>query len=435
VIDRMNIVGLIGRLACGLILLAIALATFPALAAGHAALRSSAPAKDAVISQAPTTVVLEFSGPVVVGPDGVQVFGPDGDRVETGDASPKKGMTITQSIEDGGDGTYGVAYRVSSEDGHVVAGVVQFKVGHGTSGSDGAAKNAVAAAATDETVEGLFSTARGIEIIALLIATGSGIFACCIAPGWRPRLLMPAMLTVLVAYAAGYVLNCALVSGADAAHIFEASHLRESWSTPYAFSLEIRFVVALVALAPAALLAYGTVRLPAVTRWVLAVVFACTAASLSLTGHAVVTHPTWLRLPADAIHIVAASVWLGGLVQLAFLAPQAATRVTEVMRFSRAALTSVIVIVGTGVISTLVELDLDVHELLDSRYGRLILAKILLVLAAMPLARNNQRTFLPVLTSRPDDAPRMLRQYVLREATLLVAVICFTVWLIATPQP
>src|SRR4051794_13159752 len=98
----MNIVGRLGRIACVLIPVALAFAWFPALAAGHAALRGSAPAKDGVISQAPSTVVLEFSGPVVVGPGGIQVFGPKGTRVDTGDASPNKGATLTQSIKDGG---------------------------------------------------------------------------------------------------------------------------------------------------------------------------------------------------------------------------------------------------------------------------------------------------------------------------------------------
>lgn len=439
VIDRCNIVGRIGCRIRVLAPLAVLLlvAAWPTTANAHTGLRGSAPATDARISQAPTTVVLEYSGEVVVGAHGIQVFGPDGSRVDTGEASPRKGARLTQAIRDGGDGTYGVAYRVSSEDGHVVTGVVQFSVGPAAgNGNPAAATDAASGAAkTDATVEALFSTARGFEILALLIAAGSGIFACIIVPGWRPRWLIGSLLIVLLAYAASFVLNAALASGSDIGGALDVDQLRESWGTPFAFSLAIRAVMTLVALAPALLLAYGSRILTRGAYLVLAVVFAATAASLSLTGHAVTSDPMWLRLPADAIHIIAAAVWLGGLVQLAYLAPQASTHAAAVMRFSKVAMTCVIVIVLSGIAATLVELDLELNQLVDSRYGRLIAAKLILVAAAMPLAWNNQRAFLPVLTTRPDDAPRMLRQYVLREAVLLVVVVCLTVWLIATPQP
>ena len=70
-----------------------------------------------------------------------------------------------------------------------------------------------------------------------------------------------------------------------------------------------------------------------------------------------------------------------------------------------------------------------------SEYGRLVVAKLVLYLGTMPLAWNNMGAFVPQVRRRPEDAPRMLRQYVWRETALLVVVIALTVWLIATPQP
>jgi putative copper export protein len=142
-----------------------------------------------------------------------------------------------------------------------------------------------------------------------------------------------------------------------------------------------------------------------------------------------------LRLPLDMLHVVAAAVWLGGLVQLAMLAPSAATYVAEIRRFSRTAFGAVVVILVTGAYATYAELGLAPHQLVDSTYGRLVAGKLLLYAATMPLAWNNMTAFVPRIERRPEDAPRLLRQYVWRETVLLVLVIALTVWLIATPQP
>jgi putative copper export protein len=135
------------------------------------------------------------------------------------------------------------------------------------------------------------------------------------------------------------------------------------------------------------------------------------------------------------LHVTAAAIWMGGLLQLAFLAPFASTWIDGITRFSRAAFAGVVVILLTGVYATFAELGTSFGELLSSTYGRLILAKLALYLGTMPLAWNNMRTFVPAISRRPDDAPQMLRQYVWRELSLVVVVLVLTVWLIATPQP
>ena len=164
-------------------------------------------------------------------------------------------------------------------------------------------------------------------------------------------------------------------------------------------------------------------------------VFVGLAASLSITGHAVTTDPVWLRMPLDMIHVTAAAIWIGGLVQMAYLAPFATSWIDSIARFSRVAFVSVLALLLTGVYAAVVELDMQPGELLGSTYGRLIVAKLALYVGVMPLAYTNMRTFVPNLRRRPEDAPRMLRQYALRELALVIVVVVLTVWLIATPQP
>jgi copper transport protein len=419
---------LVSLLGCWALLLLL-----PASAAAHAHLVSSSPSDGETVQTSPTKLVLQFSGNVEVVKGSIQVFSPNGGTVQDGE--PKvSGNRIVQRLTDGGHGTYGVSYRVSSEDGHVVTGTTTFVLVKSSHGGHAARGESEAAAAVDSTLQVLFSTARFIEVLALLAAAGGGIFACLIAPTWRPRLLVPAVVVLLFAYAAGFVINAAIIRGTGLGDAFSADAVRATAQTPFGRSLELRAIIAVVAFAPAVLLTMGP-RVGTASRLALSLVFMALAASLSITGHAVTTEPTLLRMPLDMLHVIAAAVWLGGLVQLGYLAPFARTRVDDVVRFSRTAFTSVMLLLLSGLYAVYAELGLHPHELVDSRYGRLVLAKFILYLGTMPLAWNNMSAFVPNVRRRPDDAPRMLRQYVWREFALLVAVLALTVWLIATPQP
>ncbi|MCB0877394.1 MAG: copper resistance protein CopC/CopD [Thermoleophilia bacterium] len=402
----------------------------PASAAAHAHLVSSTPAAGSTVATPPTSIELTFSGTVTLGDDGVRVFAPSGAEVQSGPPNPHKGAKITQVLSATETGTYGVSYTVSSEDGHVIKESITFSVG--SKGGDAAA-DARKASEVPRSLQLTFSIARFVEILALLVAAGGGIFACVIAPGWRPRLVVAALLVLLGSQAVSFIANGAILTGSGFFESISGEAIGATRDTPYGRSMLLRAIVAIVAIGPAVLLRSG-VRVPDPARWMLAAVFGGLAASLSITGHAVTTQPTWLRMPLDMVHVGAAAIWLGGLVQLAYLAPFAGTYVPQLARFSRTAFASVVVILLTGTYATFAELD-SVGDLLDSTYGRLILGKLVLYLGTMPLAWNNMSAFVPAIRRRPDDAPRMLRQYVARELVLVVCVVALTVWLIATPQP
>ena len=410
----------------------VLLLMLPASAGAHASLQTSEPAADSVVEVAPDGVTLQFSGTIVAGPGSIQIFGPSEENVATGAPSPQKGNRITQAFDGSEPGTYGVGYRVSSEDGHVINGSFSFSIGEESDGGGAAAADD--AGNVDQTLQLAFSTARFVEIVALLLAAGGGLFACLVAPGWRPRLLVASLITLLVAYAAGFVLNTAILQGSGIGGAFDVDALQATADTPFGRSLELRAMLAFVALGPALLLRSNT-TLPNGARYALAAVFVGLAASLSITGHAVTTEPTWLRMPLDMVHVTAAAIWIGGLLQLAYLAPFATMYVDAIARFSKLAFASVVTILLTGAYATYAELGTSFGELLDSTYGRLIIAKLALYLGTMPLAWNNMSAFVPQIARRPEDAPRMLRQYVLREMFLVVVVVALTVWLIATPQP
>lgn len=422
------------RLAVPLLVLLVSMLV-PATAGAHASLEASTPADGALLDAAPEQVELRFSGPVVAGPGTVQVFAPGGAELQSGAPTPRKGARIVQATSPTRErepGTYGVSYRVSSEDGHVVNGSFTFSVGEASEGRGAAASRD--AGSVDRSLQVALSVTRFVEVVALLVAAGGGLFACVVAPGWRPRLVVASIIVLLLTYAVGFLLTTAILGGGGIGDALAGEALAATAGTPFGRSLAVRASIALVAIGPALLLRHGPALAPA-ARHALALVFLGLAGSLSLTGHAVTTEPTWLRLPLDMVHVAAAAIWLGGLLQLAILAPFAQQWLDSIARFSRIAFASVVVLVLTGAYATYAELGTTWSQLVDSSYGRIIVAKLALYLGTMPLAFNNMTAFVPSIARRPDDAPAMLRQYAWREFALVLAVVALTAWLIATPQP
>jgi copper transport protein len=98
-------------------------------------------------------------------------------------------------------------------------------------------------------------------------------------------------------------------------------------------------------------------------------------------GHAAAGDTPTLALLSDTTHLAAASLWLGGLVLLAAcLLPRGRTgELAEALpTFSRLALGSVTVLVGTGVYQSWREVW-PVPSLWSTRYGAILLAKVAVV--------------------------------------------------------
>ncbi|MGW5557693.1 copper resistance CopC family protein [Micromonospora sp. NPDC003944] len=113
------------------VLMAVLIPTGPAWA--HNSLRAATPARDATLPSAPTEVTLEFmqrldpAFTTIVLTDAAKRKLPTGDPVVTG---AKSTVQVTDTLP---NGTYTVAYRVVSVDGHPVQGSYPFTVADPTS--------------------------------------------------------------------------------------------------------------------------------------------------------------------------------------------------------------------------------------------------------------------------------------------------------------
>jgi copper transport protein len=113
-----------------------------------------------------------------------------------------------------------------------------------------------------------------------------------------------------------------------------------------------------------------------------------------LAGHAGQRSPRGLALPLDALHLAAAAIWIGGLIGLVvlWLTVGREARVgalgVVVPRFSNVAFFSVLALIGSGIGQSFLELP-TLGSLWQTSYGKALLVKIALLVAAMLLAAVN----------------------------------------------
>ena len=107
----------------------VAIALGPAAPAyGHARLLSSNPAGGSTVEEAPQRLVLKFSEPIEPEFSRVQVRDPDGERVDAGAPRVDGDRVVTRLAPIVQAGTYEVAFRVISADGHPIESSFSFDV-------------------------------------------------------------------------------------------------------------------------------------------------------------------------------------------------------------------------------------------------------------------------------------------------------------------
>ncbi|MDT0275564.1 copper resistance CopC family protein [Blastococcus goldschmidtiae] len=120
-------------------------------ASAHAELATSEPSEAQTLTTPPRQITLTFTEAVRAGSAEVVVRGADGRSVTTGPATVTDAV-VQQPVELGSNGSYLVAYRVVSQDGHPVTGELAFSYAGAESsdaGSTGVAGSTDGATPTD----------------------------------------------------------------------------------------------------------------------------------------------------------------------------------------------------------------------------------------------------------------------------------------------
>lgn len=165
---------------------------------------------------------------------------------------------------------------------------------------------------------------------------------------------------------------------------------------------------------------------------------AIVTASFWFDGHTVSKGPRVVHALVNSVHVVAASVWAGGVVALALTMwtrhrRHQPSRATElIVRFSTVASAALAAVVGAGALMAIFVLD-SPGELTSTEWGKTLLLKTgAVALAAVGGAYNSFR-LRPALEAAPDD-PELdaeFRGTLVAEAILLTFVTILTAWLAA----
>jgi copper resistance protein D len=186
-----------------------------------------------------------------------------------------------------------------------------------------------------------------------------------------------------------------------------------------------------------------------VARLIECVLAACFTAGLAWAGHAAGTPGALgaVHLASDGLHLVAASAWVGALVPLAYLLGAAcrcidadSVRIARqaVTRFSMLGAVSVSTLLATGIVNSWMLLG-SLSALIETVYGRWLLAKVALFLVMLVIAAVNRQRLTPQLMDRTNaavsrTAMRRIRNNSLIEA-MLGAVVIIIVGLLGTISP
>jgi copper transport protein len=318
-------------------LLALVLCIFIAPAVwAHAVLLETSPEDGARLAAPPQEAWLRFNEPV--NPVVVRVLDAGGEAVTAPDAIASDGETLRIALPDDlKEGSYIISYRVTSGDGHPVAGSIVFGVGTAAeiAEPDATALNGAAIAAV---------AVRALHYAALLATAGGGLFIVLVLGRRNPvcdRLTPALCLSAAVAAAtavlgigfAGANLQGTSVNGLLAAGV---------WQTGLATSVGIAGFIALCGLLASVMGLALEGRIGAASLLVGALL---ASASLATTGHAATAPPEWLSRPLVFVHGLMGAYWVGALWPLIVVlrTTPTAESVHVVRRFSRFAVAGVIV--------------------------------------------------------------------------------------------
>ena len=409
----------------------VAAMAFPAQAFAHATLEHTSPGFRARLQSSPQKIVLRFDQYVKTLPQSVQLFsvrGPIGVRIVNANS-----RTLSAFVPHLRRGAYTVRWHAMSGDGHVVSGVWTFGV-RVAAPPPTEAFGASGPTRTENVV-------RWLYFIALALLVGGLGFRMIVLRGrMTPR--ASTRFYVVTGIGALATLNAgitAFILRAEDALQLPFDRLLYGDLSPIAST---RFGTAFIAmtlgyaLVTALLfLAWLTDRI--VLLWPAFLIGLGFASGLSLSGHSAAdAGSSWKSELADWAHLSAASLWIGGLIQLVVvvwpLMPEA--RRGAFLAFSRLATVCVGVLLLAGVYLAILRLP-QVKDLWTTGYGEVLLVKICLVALAFAWGGLHKVLAVPVVARGDTRVLPRLRGSLLGESMVGMAVLLAAAVLVDAKPP
>jgi copper transport protein len=401
-------------------LLAVRLIGAAGAAQAHAVLLDTTPPDGAMLASAPAQVVLHFNEPVR--PIVVRVLrAEDGAAVAVGEIDALDAALHVVLPEGLTDGTYVVSYRVTSADGHPVAGSFVFTVGAASSlapspliEADRYAGFWVAAGVV----------ARALHYATLLLAAGIALFLALLPV---PAVLRPPLWRGLVWLAPIGLGACLVMLGGSGGALYGG--LPGTLLTPEPWRIALASPVAgsvLVAALGLGVLLTAVRKPSRLTQPALLAGACLVAVSFARSGHAATAGPASLTLPALALHGLCAAYWVGAFAPLLVALRRLPRHEAHALlaAFSIRAVVAVACLMLAGAVLAALQLRTP-SALIATDYGRLLLLKLALVALLLGLGAINRLVLTPAL-ARGAQAALGLRRTIGMDLALAAGVIALT---------
>jgi copper transport protein len=356
--------------------LLIMLFLHPSMLMAHASLIKSLPPSNSLSIDSPKEISLTFNERLEDSLYYIKVINDQGKSVTSKQALLNdRRTTVTLELPKLANGTYVTTYHIISADGHPIEGSYLFTVGttvgDNTFIANGGSQIDHSLSWDMSMQEWLLSLSRVFYYLALLILLGWVIWSAVISKmdenvlhilqKWRAGLLRVFIIALI--FLIFYHYQELIGDGGAAAllHLFVGTSIGVSWLASFFLALCGFFILQR-------------------KLWIDLLWIAAMIAMKCINGHAMAFKPVGWTLLLDALHIAAAALWVGGLaISIVFWCNKTFLKLW-LPQFSRAALTSIIILTLTGSITTWLYLP-KLTYLMYSQWGTLLLIKVGLVLA------------------------------------------------------
>jgi copper transport protein len=402
----------------------------PAMASAHTTLVKTVPSFQERVAASPRVVRLAFTEAVDPVALSLRVYSAGGRLVSGKPHLMPGGLAVEAPLQRLGRGGYTVRWQALANDGHTSAGVFTFGV-RAAAPSPTDAFGASGPTRTEHVV-------RWAYFLSLALLLGGLGFRLVVLSGPVPAAVerRSLLLSGLGAVATIHVGIVAFILRAEDALQLPFGRLLYGDLTPIAVGT--RFGTAFIAMTlgyalVAALLFLGWLADRREPLWAALVVGLGFASGLSLSGHSAVdAGASWKSQLADWVHLSAATLWIGGLVQLGLvvwpLAPELRRR--AFLGFSRLATVLIAALLLAGVYLSILRLP-HLRDLWEADYGRVLLVKLALVAVALTWGAAHKFLAAP----RVSATSGRLRRSLLGESIVGMAVLLAAAVLVDSQPP
>ena len=379
----------------------------PASAFGHASIRSEWPTYRERLPYSPRTIFIRFDQTVDVLPQAIRVLDAKGHDLAGPARAIDRGIEARVPVLP--RGAYTVRWKAMSNDGHVVSGVYTFGV-RAAAPNVADAVGAQGPTTTEHVVRWLYFLGLALLVgglgFELLVArvTGRRRYWWVLGAGVAVTLEVGLVAFLLRAEDALQLPFTAFLYG-DLSPISGGTRFGRAFVV-----MELGFAV----VSALVFLAWLTER--RALLWPAFVIGLALGSGLSLSGHSSATTAQSL---ADWVHLSAATLWIGGLVQLALVRRDA----LAFRRFSQLATVCIALLVVAGTYLAIERLP-QLHDLWRTGYGHVLLVKLALVAVALGWGGAHRFLVLPRIERVGGGLARSrLAESAVALAVLLVAAV------------